>query len=246
MAARVVAVADGYFDERVADRYDEMSADMFDPSVVDPAVSFLAELAGDGQALELGVGTGRIALPLSQRGITVEGIDRSVAMVARLCEKPGGDIIEVTIGDFATTVLDRTFRVVYLVFNTIMNLTSQDQQVACFSNAARHLEPGGCFVVEVDVPALQRLPPGETVRPFAVTPTYVGFDQYDIATQGLVSHHFRVVDGQLDVLSLPFRYVWQPNWTSWPDWQGWRYMSGGATGTATPSLATAPSTYRSG
>ena len=127
-----------HFGERVAERYDESSADMFDPAVVDPAVDFLADLAGDGAALELGIGTGRIALPLSQRGVPVQGIDLSEAM-ARLRAKPGGDAIPVAIGDFATTAVERTFTVAYLVFNTINNLTSQDEQVACFQNVAAHL-----------------------------------------------------------------------------------------------------------
>jgi SAM-dependent methyltransferase len=197
-----------YFDERIAEGYDATSAEMFEPEVVEPVVSFLAELAGDGGALELGVGTGRIALPLSQRGVRVHGIDLSPAMVARLRAKPGADQIGVTIGDFATTRVAGTFRVAYLVFNTIMNLTSQDDQVECFRNVAAHLEPGGCFVIEVGVPALQRLPPGETVRAFTVSPTRLGFDEYDIAAQILYSHHYWVVDGRLETFSAPFRYVW--------------------------------------
>ncbi len=201
-------MTDGYFDERVAARYDQTEAEMFLPEVVEPAVDFLAELAGDGPVLELGIGTGRIALPLSRRGVRVHGIDLSSAMVARLQEKPHAGQIAVTIGDFATTRLDETFRLAYLVFNTIMNLTGQDQQVACFENAAGHLQPGGCFVIEVGVPALQRLPPGETVRAFALAPTHLGFDEYDIASQRLVSHHYRDIDGRLDVESVPFRYVW--------------------------------------
>jgi SAM-dependent methyltransferase len=197
-----------YFGERVAARYDASAADLFDPAVVDPVVDFLADLAGRGAALELGIGTGRIALPLARRGIRVHGIDLSEAMVARLRAKPGADQIGVTIGDFATTTVDGRFSVAYLVFNTIMNLTTQDEQVACFQNVAAHLEPGGCFVIEVGVPALQRLPPGETVRPFDVTPAHLGFDEYDVAAQGLISHHYSVVDGNLDVVSMPFRYVW--------------------------------------
>jgi SAM-dependent methyltransferase len=197
-----------YFGERFAARYDENSADMFEPAVVDPAVDLLADLAGGGAALEFGIGTGRIALPLSRRGVRVHGIDLSSAMIARLQNKPGAADIGVTIGDFASATVGRTFRLVYLVFNTIMNLTSQDEQVAALRNAAAHLEPGGCFVIEVGVPDLQRLPPGETVRPFTVTPTRLGFDEYDIAAQGLISHHYRVVDGRLDVVSVPFRYVW--------------------------------------
>lgn len=199
---------DGHFNERVAARYDERYAYLADPAVVDPIVTFLADLAHDGAALKFGIGTGRIALPLAQRGVPVHGIDLSEAMVARLREKPGAEQIGVTIGDFATTRGEATFSVVYLVANTIMNLTTQDEQVACFRNAAGHLEPGGCFVVEVVVPGLRRLPPGETFQPFDVTPTHLGFDEYDVAQQGLVSHHYWIADGKVEVFSPPFRYVW--------------------------------------
>jgi SAM-dependent methyltransferase len=197
-----------HFGERVAERYDESSPEMFDAAVVDPAVDFLADLAGEGAALELGIGTGRIALPLSQRGIPVHGIDLSEAMVARLRAKAGGDAIPVAIGDFATTTVEGTFTVAYLVFNTINNLTTQEEQVACFQNVAAHLEPGGCFVIEVGIPQLQRLPAGETVRPFDVSPHHLGFDEYDIASQGLISHHYSLVDGVWEAASTPFRYVW--------------------------------------
>jgi SAM-dependent methyltransferase len=197
-----------HFGEQVAARYDESSPEMFDPAVVDPVVDLLAELAGDGAALELGIGTGRIALPLSQRGVPVHGIDLSEAMVARLRDKPGGNRIEVAIGDFATTTVDRSFSVAYLVFNTIMNLTTQDEQVACFRNVAAHLEPGGCFVIEVGVPSVQRLAPGDVYLAFTVTDTKLGFDEFDVASQGLISHHYRVEDGRLELHSVPFRYVW--------------------------------------
>jgi SAM-dependent methyltransferase len=199
---------DGYFDERVAVRYDDSAAEMFDPAVVEPVVDLLVELAGNGRALELGIGTGRIALPLAQRGVPVHGIELSNAMAARLRTKPGGEEIGVTIGDFATTTVDGTFAVAYLVFNTIMNLTTQAAQVACFRNVAAHLEPGGCFVIEVGVPELQRLPPGETLRAFHVSETRWGLDEYDVARQGLTSHHFEIVDGRLEHLSIPFRYAW--------------------------------------
>jgi SAM-dependent methyltransferase len=201
---------DGYFDERVAARYDESGeiAEMFDPAVVDPVIDLLVELAGNGRALEFGIGTGRIALPLAQRGVPVHGIDLSEAMVARLRAKPGGEDIGVTIGDFATTTVEGKFSVAYLVFNTIENLTTQAAQVACFRNVAAHLEPGGCFVIEVGVPALQRLPPGETIRPFHVSDSRWGFDQYDVAAQGLTSHHFEIVDGRVERSSIPFRYAW--------------------------------------
>ena len=196
------------FDEHRAERYDADSSDMFEPAVVDPAVSFLADLARGGAALELGIGTGRIALPLIQRGIPVHGIDISPAMVAQLQTKPGGASIGVTVGDFATTTVGRTFELAYLVYNTIMNLTTQDEQVSCFANAAAHLEPGGCFVIELIIPALQRLPPGETVRAFTVTPTRLGFEEYDVATQIAYSHHYWANDGELEVFSAPYRYVW--------------------------------------
>jgi SAM-dependent methyltransferase len=197
-----------YFDERIAKSYEAKWPNLFEPAVIDPVVSFLADLAGSGAALELGIGTGRIALPLCQRGVRVHGIDLSPAMIAQLQAKPGGDGVGVTIGDFATTTVGGTFKLAYLVRNTIENLTTQDEQVACFRNVAAQLEPGGCFVIEVEVPALQRLPPGETIRAFTVTPTHLGFDEYDIAAQGLISHHYWVGDDQFEVLSAPFRYVW--------------------------------------
>jgi hypothetical protein len=152
-------------------------------------------------------------------------------MVAELRAKPGGGDIGVTVGDFATTTVAGRFSLAYLVFNTIGNLTTQDGQVACFQNVAAHLEPGGCFVIEVGVPQLQRLPPGETVRPFAVTPTHLGFDEYDVAAQGLISHHYSVVDGRLELVSMPFRYVWPAEldlmarlagMTLQERWSGWR------------------------
>jgi SAM-dependent methyltransferase len=198
---------DGYFDERVAATYDD-DPEMFDAAVVDPAVDFLADLAGDGPALEFAVGTGRIALPLAKRGVSVHGIDMSRAMVAQMQAKPGAEDIGVTIGDIATTRAEGSFTLVYLVFNTIMNLTTQAAQVACFRNAAAHLQPGGCFVIEVGIPDLQRLPPGETFHPFAVTEIHWGFDEYDIANQGMTSHHLEIVDGKVERLSVPFRYAW--------------------------------------
>ena len=199
---------DGFFDEHVAATYDGSAAEMFDPDVLDPAVAFLAELAGGGRALEFGIGTGRVALPLAKRGVPVYGIDLSRAMVARLLEKPGGGDIPVTIGDFATTTVDRTFSLVYLVFNTVGNLTTQAAQVACFRNAASHLEPGGCFAIELLVPELRRLPPGETMRVFHGSETHWGIDEYDVANQGLVSHHFDLVGGAYERTSMPFRYAW--------------------------------------
>jgi SAM-dependent methyltransferase len=226
-----VSGSDGYFDERAAARYDESSAEMFEPEVVEPVVDFLAELAGEGRALELGIGTGRIALPLAERGVPVHGIDLSRAMTSRLWEKPGGEEIGVSIGDFATTTVEGTFSVAYLVFNTIGNLTSQASQVDCFRNVAAHLEPGGCFVIEVGTPELRRLPPGETMRVFDASDTHWGVDEYDVATQGLVSHHFDLVDGRFELVSMPFRYVWPAEldlmaqlagMTLRERWAGWR------------------------
>jgi SAM-dependent methyltransferase len=203
-----VSEEDGYFDEPVAARYDESHAEMFRPERVDPAVDLLAELAGKGRALELAIGTGRIAVPLAQRGVPVHGIELSQAMAARLREKPGAEEIDVTIGDFTTTKVDGTFAVAYLVFNTIQNVLTQAEQVATFRNAAAHLDPGGCFVVEVMIPDLQRLPPGETSRPFNLSAEHVGLDEYDVATQHLWSHHFSLTDGSWRYVKMPFRYVW--------------------------------------
>jgi SAM-dependent methyltransferase len=223
---------DGYFDERVAARYDESSAEMFAPAAVGPVVDFLVALAGSGRALELGIGTGRIALPLAQRGVPVHGIELSKAMAAKLRAKPGADAVAVTIGDFATTTVDGTFSLAYLVYNTILNLTTQAAQVACFRNVAAHLEPGGCFVIEVEAPRLQRLPPGETFQPFHVSENRWGFDEYDVANQGLISHHLTIVDGSVERVSIPFRYAWPSEldlmaelagMTLRERWSGWKH-----------------------
>jgi Methyltransferase domain len=197
-----------YFDERIAKTYDKRWPEVMDPSVVDPIVNFLAGLVGTGSALELAVGTGRIALPLSQRGIEVHGIELSEAMVDEMRRKSGTEGIGVTIGDMATARVDGTFDLVYLIANTIANLTTQEAQVACFQNAAAHLEPGGTFVIELYIPALRRLPPGQTIVPFALTPTHLGFEDYDVATQIAVSHHYWKLNGQWEAFSAPFRYVW--------------------------------------
>jgi hypothetical protein len=199
---------DGFFDERVAARYDESDADMFDPTVVGPTVDFLAALAGNGRALELAIGTGRIALPLAARGVEVHGIELSTAMAARLREKPGGNQIPVSIGDLTSARADGSFALAYLVYNTIQNVTTQAGQVACFRNAAAHLDPGGCFVIEVEVPALQRIPAGERFRVFAASNDHWGIDEYDVASQAAFSHHFELIEGRWELSSMPFRYVW--------------------------------------
>lgn len=199
---------ENYFDERIAKSYKAKWPHLHAPEMIDPVVDFLADLAQAGPALELGIGTGRIAIPLSQRGVHVHGIELSPAMVEQLQAVAGSDKIGVTIGDFSTIEVDGTFTLAYLVRNTITNLTSQEEQVACFCNVAAHLEQGGRFVIEVYVPELRRLPPGETVHAFTVTPTHLGFEEYDVATQVAHSHHYWVVDGQLETFSAPFRYVW--------------------------------------
>jgi SAM-dependent methyltransferase len=192
---------ENYFGEDIAAGYDEETADM----PVDPVVDFLAERARGGPVLELAIGTGRIALPLAARGLRVHGIDLSGAMVAKLREKPGGEEIAVTIGDYATTRVDGRFTVAYLVFNGIQNQTTQEAQVASFENVAAHLEPGGCFVIEVGVPVLT----GEKLQIFDHGERHVGIDEYDVANQGLISHHYtRGADGTFTYSWGPFRYVW--------------------------------------
>ena len=198
-------MGENYFGEDVAARYDATVGDWGDPQIVQAAVEFLAEFAGDGAALELGIGTGRIALPLAARGVPVHGIDLSEAM-ARLREKPGGAEIPVAIGDFSTTPVDGRFSLAYVVFNTIMNLRTQEAQVACFANVAAHLEPGGWFVAEIVLPELQRLSPGERFLPFSVEADHLGFDEYDLPSQGLTSHHYYPDTGAYS--TFPGRYVW--------------------------------------
>jgi SAM-dependent methyltransferase len=196
---------DGYFGEAVAARYDDSSADMFSPEVVDPTVEFLA---GEGRALEFAIGTGRVAIPLHQRGVPVHGIELSTAMLAQLRQKPGSHGIETTIGDMSTIRVEGTFDLGYLVLNTILNLTTQDDQVACVQNAADHLRPGGFFVIEVIVPGWERLLPGERFKIFDVSDDHWGVDEVDVVTQAAVSHHIWDRDGELTRLSMPFRYVW--------------------------------------
>lgn len=196
------------WDEHVAAAYDHASADMYAPEVLEPTVEFLAALAPGGRALEFAIGTGRVALPLSSRRLAVAGIDSSAAMVAVLRGKPGGDRIETVVGDMARETVPGTFDLVYLVYNTITNLLTQREQVACFRNAARHLRPGGRFVIEVFVPDLPRLPPGALAQVFRVAEDGVSFDTFDLARQRLVSHHFTIKDGAASVFRSPHRYVW--------------------------------------
>ena len=205
---QTVGLPENYFDGWIAQRYEVLWPHLFDPEVVGPAVNFLADLAARGPVLELGIGTGRLALPLSRRGIRVYGIDLSPAMVEQLRSQPGSADIDVTIGDFATTKVPGTFTLAYLVRNTIMNLTTQDAQVECFRNVAAHLEPNGCFVIEVMIPPWQRVAPGETVVPFDVSRAHLGFDEIDVATQNAWSHHYWFANGETKTFSVPFRYAW--------------------------------------
>ncbi|HJQ42573.1 MAG TPA: class I SAM-dependent methyltransferase [Jatrophihabitantaceae bacterium] len=201
-------MAQDHFGADVADSYDDAHADMADEALLASTVTFLAEHAGGGPVLEFAIGTGRVALPLAATGLAVSGLDLSTAMLDRLRAKPGAESIAVTTGDIAHERVPGRFRLVYLVYNTIMNLTAQREQVACFRNAAAHLEPGGRFVLEVMVPDLQRLPFGETIRPFELSATRLGFDEYDVVNQGLVSHYFRIDGERGEHTSIPFRYGW--------------------------------------
>jgi SAM-dependent methyltransferase len=199
---------DGYFGEQVAASYDDPSDRMFQPEAIDPAVSLLAELAGGGRALELAIGTGRIGLPLSLRGVPVHGIELSRAMAARLRDKPGGEAIGLTIGDMATTRVEGTFTVVYLVYNTINNLTTQTGQAACFRNAAEHLAPGGCFVIETAIPNLRYLPPGQDILGSRAGPERIVSYSFDHATQQYRGHYVEFTGGKGKYRTIPFRYAW--------------------------------------
>lgn len=198
---------DGYFGEAIAETYDD-DVDSFNSDVIEPVVDCLKELAGNGRVLEFGIGTGRIALPLAKRGVEVHGIDLSGAMLHKLAEKTGGGGIPVIQGDFATTKCEGSFSLVFLIFNTIMNLTTQESQVKCFQNASEHLEPGGRFVIEVLVPTLQRIPFGETQHVFEFGDDHWGIDDYDFVSQTVKSHHMRVRNSEIELNSIPCRYVW--------------------------------------
>ena len=200
---------DPHLDPDVAASYDGSNAVEFEPATIAAAVDLLAALAGDGAAVEFAIGTGRIAIPLAARGIEVHGIDFSKAMLSELRAKPGTDGIETTLGDMTSTIVGGDFSLAYLVYNTIMNLRTQDAQVDCFANAAAHLRPGGRFVIEAMLPELWGLGLGETIRPFDVSSTHLGFDEYvDFADQILISHHYHIDGERVRTSSPAFRYVW--------------------------------------
>lgn len=197
------------WDVETARDYDTPGTGMFAPEVLDPTVDRLAALAAGGRALEFAVGTGRVAVPLAARGVPVTGIELSQPMIDRLRTKVDEATLPVVAGDMATTRAPGEYALVYLVFNTISNLLSQAEQVACFRNAARHLRPEGRFVVELGVPDLRVLPPGQAGLVFSVEPGYLGMDTYDVVAQHLVSHHVRYGAGrEARLFRSPHRYVW--------------------------------------
>jgi len=200
---------DQHLDPMVAANYDAGVADRFGPEAIEPAVALLAELADGGTAVEFAVGTGRLALPLSAAGVTVRGIDFSEPMLAQLRKKPGAERVALTLGDMTSAQVCSDASLVYLVFNTISNLRAQALQVACFQNAAAHLAPGGCFLIETNVPSLHLLPPGETIRPFKVSPHHLGFDEFvDFANQLSMSHHYYIDGDRVRQVSGTFRWTW--------------------------------------
>ncbi|HEY8839616.1 MAG TPA: class I SAM-dependent methyltransferase [Candidatus Dormibacteraeota bacterium] len=196
------------FDDWIAERYQILWPELYEPDLLDAAVDFLADIAGPGPVLEFGIGTGRLALPLSRRGIRVAGIELSRAMATQLQLQEGASDIDVIVGDFATAQVGETFTLVYLVRNTITNLTTQEEQVECFRNAALHLKPGGLFVIENYIPELRRLPPGEKMQVFKATPTHIGVEEYDVVNQVGISHHWWIIEDHLKTLSSSHRYVW--------------------------------------
>jgi SAM-dependent methyltransferase len=208
-AGRLVSMGSIIWGRDLAEVYDATYAAMFEPPVLNPTIDRLAELARGGLALELAVGTGRVALPLSARGISVYGLELSPHMAEQLRAKPGADAVPVTIGDMTTTRIPGAFTLVYLVANTIMNVTTQEDQIAVFANAAAHLEPGGVFVVEVIVPQVRTVRPGELGRVFTLDPDHVGIETFDdLVGQIAWSHHWIEAGGHLVRHSAPYRYVW--------------------------------------
>jgi SAM-dependent methyltransferase len=197
------------WDVDAAREYDTPGRGMFAPEVVEPTVARLAELAGDGAALEFAIGTGRVAVPLRERGVLVTGIEMSRPVIDQLRTKVDEATIPVIVGDMAAAIAPGRYTLVYLIYNTIANLLTQAEQVACFRNAAHHLFPGGRFVIELWVPELRKLPPGQTAVVFHDEPGYIGVDTYDVLRQAVVSHHFHSDEhGQTRLFRTPHRYIW--------------------------------------
>ena len=241
------------WDVGAAQRYDTPGVGMFAPEVIGPTVDRLAELAGDGRALELAIGTGRVAVPLVERGVSVTGIELSQPMVDQLRTKVDETTIPVVVGDMASAEAPGTYSVVYLVYNTISNLLTQAEQVACFRNAARHLTPGGRFVIELWVPELRRLPPGREATVWHHEPGYIGLDTYDVLQQLVVSHHFRFGEGtEAQLFRSPHRYIWPAELdlmaqlagfeleTRHADWQGTAFTAESRSHVSVYRLVTVP------
>ena len=201
-------MVENIFDERIASRYDSTDRAMFDKETLDVTSSFLSDLAGDHRALEFAIGTGRVALPLQNRGVEVHGIELSQHMIDQLFAKPDAENINVVVGDMASARVSGTFQLVYLVYNTITNLTTQDQQVSCFKNAASHLHPGGFFVIEDQIPSIRNLPVGTDISIFDSSDEHVGVDKFDTVNQTMVSHHYWFNDGSVEMFNSTHRYAW--------------------------------------
>jgi len=231
------------WDSETARRYDTPGTGMFAPEVLGPAVRRLAELASGGRALEFAVGTGRVAIPLAESGVSVVGIELSEPMVARLREKADEATLPVVIGDMATARAPGDFSLVYLVYNAISNLRTQAAQVQCFRNAAAHLAPGGRFVIELWVPELQKLPPGQPGIVFATEPGYLAVDTYDVLDQQVVSHHFRFggEGREARLFRSPHRYIWPAELDLMGQLAGFELESRHADWTGTPFIAESPS-----
>jgi SAM-dependent methyltransferase len=230
------------WDHEAAQGYDTPGTGMFAPEVVGPAVHRLAELAGDGRALEFAIGTGRVAVPLAQRGVPVTGIELSGPMIEQLRTKADEATIPVITGDMATAQAPGTYTLVYLVYNTISNLLSQSEQVACFRNAARHLTRGGRFVIELWVPELRKLPPGQQALICNSEPGYIGLDTYDVLRQRVVSHHFRFGAGrQAQLFRSPHRYIWPSELDLMAELGGFELEARHADWTGTEFTAESPS-----
>lgn len=201
-------MVENIFDERIAARYDDTDRAMFDKKKLDVTSSFLADLAGDQRALEFAIGTGRVALPLQSRGVEVHGIELSQSMINQLYAKPNAENINVVVGDMASVNVPGKFQLVYLVYNTITNLITQDQQVLCFKNAASHLQDGGFFVVEDQIPAIRSIPIGTQISAFDASEEHVGIDKFDIVNQTVVSHHYWISGESVEVFNSTHRYAW--------------------------------------